>query len=661
MSGLLLAVESFLLTSHWQKDRGTLHLAGRQHMLTQKIVKEFLLFSEQPNQANLDDLEASIWAFDKTLEALLSGGEAPKELDRSSPSTIFIIQFPPFVLKQLAQVEVVWRPLHTALKTVSLKMKPADVATVRTVLLRNEHALRESMEEAVHLMVVESEIHGRQMQRYVWGSMVVSVVFLVIFFLLYRFLSKMIRRQVEACEHLCQGDLQGRLPVIKSVREVEAVDLAFNALAARFEYMINIVREKTSIMGRSVSELTSANTLLQDSSVRGEDVVLGIVLANTIMADNTEKIMDSVNVATDEIRSAVQSSETLIENIHTMSQTTEDSSQNICIIATEVEMLSMSVDQVKTSLDEVNVSVRQVSKKIQKINQAMQKLENLYHATDQSSVKAGQRIKDTNQIMVQLSISAGDIGQVVEIINNISEQTNMLALNASIEAAGAGAAGEGFAVVANEVKTLARETAQATASISETVYDIQKGAKEATDAVGEISLVFAELDIVSANASQFLTEQTLAIQEISQLMDTVANATQEVADSAVEMESSTKEVSDSANETAKVTNEVAHKAVALAKEAGEALKERSHTMDQLSITVNDVKVEADAAVVLINQKVEDAVALNRIVLGFVHHTSHIVEKIEEVHEALLNVESLLTGQLDSDESIEKHSHAFPSH
>ena len=371
-----------------------------------------------------------------------------------------------------------------------------------------------------------------------------------------------------------------------------------------------------------------------------------------MMAENIKKITDSVGLTTNEITLAVQSSEQLIENIQTMSQTTEESSQNICIIATETEMLSMSVDQVKTSLDGVNTSVQQVSQKLQNINQAMGKLGALYHDAGKSSTKANKRINDTSQTMAQLSLSAGEIGHVLEIINNISEQTNMLALNASIEAAGAGTAGEGFAVVANEVKALARETAQATATISDTVYDIQKGAKEASEAVGEISSVFEELDAVNTNAAQFLKEQTLAIQDISQLVNTVATATQEVADSAVDMESSAKEVADSANETAKTTNEVAHEAIALAKAAGEDLKNRSHTIDQLSTTVNGVKAETEAAIALISSKVESAVAINRVLLGFINHTSHIVGKVEDVYETLHNVESLLTGQIDNDMAIE---------
>ncbi|MEO5364668.1 MAG: methyl-accepting chemotaxis protein, partial [Magnetococcus sp. DMHC-8] len=91
--------------------------------------------------------------------------------------------------------------------------------------------------------------------------------------------------------------------------------------------------------------------------------------------------------------------------------------------------------------------------------------------------------------MQKLGVSAQEIGKVVAVISNIAEQTNILALNASIEAAGAGEAGKGFAVVANEVKELARQTSEATRMISEKIGQIQEtttAAGVATQQVGEI-------------------------------------------------------------------------------------------------------------------------------------------------------------------------------
>ena len=89
--------------------------------------------------------------------------------------------------------------------------------------------------------------------------------------------------------------------------------------------------------------------------------------------------------------------------------------------------------------------------------------------------------------MRRLSDGAQKIGTVIDLINNIAGQTNLLALNATIEAARAGEAGRGFAVVASEVKSLAEQTAKATAEIAGQIGDIQSATTESVDAIGAIT------------------------------------------------------------------------------------------------------------------------------------------------------------------------------
>ncbi|MGY1724670.1 methyl-accepting chemotaxis protein [Blastococcus sp. SYSU DS0533] len=112
----------------------------------------------------------------------------------------------------------------------------------------------------------------------------------------------------------------------------------------------------------------------------------------------------------------------------------------------------------------------------------------------------------TTQVEALASASAA-VGDVIRIISTIADQTNLLALNATIEAARAGESGKGFAVVANEVKELARETAQATSRVSEQIAGIQAGTESVTTGINATSAVIGQLDAVQARIAEILEEQ----------------------------------------------------------------------------------------------------------------------------------------------------------
>ena len=138
--------------------------------------------------------------------------------------------------------------------------------------------------------------------------------------------------------------------------------------------------------------------------------------------------------------------------------------------------------------------------------------------------------RKTNERVGELSKAAARIGDVVELINSIAEQTNLLALNATIEAARAGEAGRGFAVVASEVKALAAQTAKATDEISHQITGIQAATHDSVGAIKEIGATITRIADIASTIAATVEEQGAATAEIARNVGEAAKGTAEVAD-----------------------------------------------------------------------------------------------------------------------------------
>jgi methyl-accepting chemotaxis protein len=133
------------------------------------------------------------------------------------------------------------------------------------------------------------------------------------------------------------------------------------------------------------------------------------------------------------------------------------------------------------------MTVSAVSLMAQRMSDTARHIAQHIDASQQSIQGANMLTKDAMQTIERLAFAAKEVGDVVNLINDIAEQTSLLALNASIEAASAGEAGRGFAVVAHEVKNLANETAKATDAIATKIRDIQAVTQTVVGAIGAIS------------------------------------------------------------------------------------------------------------------------------------------------------------------------------
>jgi len=227
------------------------------------------------------------------------------------------------------------------------------------------------------------------------------------------------------------------------------------------------------------------------------------------------KLADNFETAVGEIVETVSSASTELEaSAGTLTTTAERAQELTTMVAAASEEASTNVQSVASATEELSSSINEIGRQVQ---------ESARMATD-----AVGQARATNDRVSELSKAAGRIGDVVELINTIAEQTNLLALNATIEAARAGEAGRGFAVVASEVKALAEQTSKATGEIGQQISGIQAATQDSVNAIKEISGTIEKLSEISSTIAAAVEEQGAATQEISRNVQQTAEGTQQV-------------------------------------------------------------------------------------------------------------------------------------
>ncbi|MGL6259456.1 methyl-accepting chemotaxis protein [Vibrio sp. WXL103] len=193
-----------------------------------------------------------------------------------------------------------------------------------------------------------------------------------------------------------------------------------------------------------------------------------------------------------------------------------------------------SMQSAATSLEEISASADEVYRNaevtLEKTKLALESSEQGVAMVKKNGVLAGhlsEQISDTSERIDALIQSSSDIGSVVEVILNIAEQTNLLALNAAIEAARAGEQGRGFAVVADEVRALAQKTQNSTSEIETIVTSLQNNAKRAAESMQSSQGSSQEVTSAAESLSEILSQISTNIQVINNMNNEVAVATKQ--------------------------------------------------------------------------------------------------------------------------------------
>lgn len=270
----------------------------------------------------------------------------------------------------------------------------------------------------------------------------------------------------------------------------------------------------------------------------------------TVTEDITGAIADSINFAVEALRSLVTTINETAVQVAAAAQETQATAMHLAEAAEhqaqQITSASAAINEIAVSIDEVSKNSAESADVAQRSVQIASKGAAIVRQTIQGMDNIRDQIQETSKRIKRLGESSQEIGQIVELINDIAEQTNILALNAAIQAASAGEAGRGFAVVADEVQRLAErasnatkrietlvqtiqsDTNEAVTSMEQTTSEVVAGARLAEDAglaLGEIEKVSNDLADLIQNISEAARQQSAAATNISATMNVIQEIT----------------------------------------------------------------------------------------------------------------------------------------
>jgi methyl-accepting chemotaxis protein len=252
------------------------------------------------------------------------------------------------------------------------------------------------------------------------------------------------------------------------------------------------------------------------------------------------------------LKSFEMSSAELVDTSRSLSVSAEQTNQQSNNVAATAQQTSANVQAAAIATEQLARSAQEIGEKV--TNSARITRDAVDYA------------RSVNTTIQALATSAKQIGEVVKLIREVAEQTNLLALNATIEAARAGEAGRGFAVVASEVKLLAGQTAKATEQINSQILQIQGATRETVTAIRNIDTTIQEVNRIAVAVAEAVEQQQVATQEIAHNVGETASGTEDVTQHIAQVQQAAMHTGHAANQLLASASEVSRSSSSLRRE-----------------------------------------------------------------------------------------------
>lgn len=424
-----------------------------------------------------------------------------------------------------------------------------------------------------------------------------TVIGLGIAIFLARGISKPVGLVAATAERVAQGDLTMEMLKVKSSDEVGDMAKAFNTMIDNLRKMINQINSTSQSVAATSEELSSnaeeATKATQQVASAIEQVAKGSTEQSRSVAD-TVKVVGQVASAIEQIASGAQEQSKNVVNTTSM----------VAGMANQIDKMAEGMDVVKKVAEQNGVVAVDGGKSVEKTVKGM--------------LRVKEAVFETAQKIHELGEQSQKIGEIIQVIDDIAEQTNLLALNAAIEAARAGEHGKGFAVVADEVRKLAERSGQATKEIAELITNMQRGTKVAVESMQVGTKEVEEGVNLAQEAGQSLNEIVDGVntagehvhkimgiineilsnsKAVTEAVNNVAAITEENTAATEEMSASTEQVNSSMLKMSSVSEESA----ASAEEVSASTEELTASIEEMSASSEQLAKMAQELQNLVSQ------------------------------------------------------------
>jgi methyl-accepting chemotaxis protein len=595
-SAELLAVSAAAVTAFADAgaDGATVNLAGSQRMLSQRIARTALLLAAG-EEGQGDALGSDLELFASNLESLTA----------TAPAS---------VQDELAAVATVWATFEA--NAHALHMVESDYLTL--VHDANDIAAQADtlLAEGVTTVGLYTDAFAGKVTTMQTMLGVLGAIFLVVLAIVLWTTSKAIKplgTVADAINDLASNALPALAGVVQSVARG---DLTRKASVQTTKVTVNSIDE-IGALARSYSSMTDR---MEDTATAVNDMVDNLNKLMSQVADTAQDLTNSSSTLSATAGQVGQATQEIASTSQQVARGANEQASGISTTTNAVTQLTGAIDQIAegaqkqaTSMEQASGITNQVSTAAGGVARNAQEAADSARVTDEAARTGTDAVDKTitgmNRIRDAVTSAAtkieglgeqsAEIGKIIAVIEDIAAQTNLLALNAAIEAARAGEQGRGFAVVADEVRKLAERVTDATKEIANLVEGVQRGVEDSIEATEEGTKEVAAGTEIAEEAGAALNQITASVVAVSEQIEQISAAAEEVSASAEGMVSFIENVNEIAVQSASAAEQMRTSAADVTENVTSVAaitEENSAATEEMSAAVEEVSAQADEVV-----------------------------------------------------------------